>query len=119
MGRERRSLYHDKIMKNLNEDGKSSLYATAKCRYSGVTALHACAINGYKELLVALLAVGCDVRHDLHATRRVPKGHRSTAPAHPAVAVFAVVVVHSQQVVRAVAVVALARRQARGRDARP
>ena len=52
-GTGRQSKHHAEIMAKLLTDGKSSLYATAKCRHSGLTALHACAINGYLEMLVA------------------------------------------------------------------
>ena len=41
--------------------GKSSPYCSARCPWSGVTALHACAINGFLGLLKAFVEYGhCD-----------------------------------------------------------
>ena len=60
-GRERRSKYHEVVVDDVKKYGKSSLYAQARCPYSGVTALHACAINGFLGLLRALVEFGdCD-----------------------------------------------------------
>ena len=59
--RERRSAHHDAIIKDLQDKGAESEYATAACPFSGVNALHACAINGYLTLFKALVEVGrCD-----------------------------------------------------------
>ena len=59
--RERRSANHDAIVKDLEEKGAESDYAKAVCPFSGVTALHACAINGYLTLFKLLVDVGkCD-----------------------------------------------------------
>lgn len=82
-GKERRSACHEAIVDDVKKYGKSSLYAQARCpcsrggvrvppppeivhssskkRYSGVTALHACAINGYLSLMRNLVEFGhCD-----------------------------------------------------------
>ena len=60
-GRERRSKFHEVVVDDVKKYGKSSLYAQARCPYSGVTALHACAINGFLGLLRALVEFGdCD-----------------------------------------------------------
>lgn len=56
--RERRSANHARIVEDLAANGKASSYATAICPFSGVNALHACAINGYVSLLRALIEKG-------------------------------------------------------------
>jgi len=53
--KERRSVNHDKVVEHVAQYGKNSLYATAKCPHSGLTAVHACAINGYLGLLKVLV----------------------------------------------------------------
>ena len=57
-GTERRSAHHEVIVDDIKKYGKSSLYAQARCPYSGVTAVHACAINGYLGLLRAMIEFG-------------------------------------------------------------
>ena len=59
--RERKSTNHDVIVADLAENGKDSKYATAACEHTGITALHACAINGYLSLMRNLVEFGhCD-----------------------------------------------------------
>ena len=53
--RERKSVNHDKILADIEASGKDSAFAAAVCPFSGVTALHACAINGYLSLLKVLV----------------------------------------------------------------
>jgi len=48
---------HQRAFQSLEDDGANSPYATAKDS-SGWTALHACAVNGYEDLLRALIEKG-------------------------------------------------------------
>lgn len=60
-GKERRSMFHEAVIDDVKKYGKSSLYCQARCPYSGVTAVHACAINGFLSLLKAFIEFGnCD-----------------------------------------------------------
>ena len=66
------SVNHEKIVEHVTQNGKNSHYATSVCPYSGLTAVHACAINGYLGLLkvspapksfvlsVCLVCVSCE-----------------------------------------------------------
>ena len=49
---------HSKIMDSLKEKGQESPYVTAIDEESGLQAVHACAINGYFELLKAFMEHG-------------------------------------------------------------
>ena len=48
----------DKIMASLQELGAESPYATAIDESSGIHGIHACAVNGYVELLKAFMELG-------------------------------------------------------------
>lgn len=56
--RERKSLNHDTIVEDLETNGKQSRFATAVCPFSGINAMHACAINGYLSLLKVFIEKG-------------------------------------------------------------
>ena len=78
--RERKSVNHDKILADIEASGKDSAFAAAVCPFSGVTALHACAINGYLSLLkvlptvsVSLVRARGETLLSLHTTKWVTK----------------------------------------------
>tara|TARA_B110000305_G_C19222071_1_gene531048 strand:+ start:411 stop:833 length:423 start_codon:yes stop_codon:yes gene_type:complete len=50
--------YQAKILASLEELGPESPYAKVRCEESGITAVHACAVNGYTALLRALVEKG-------------------------------------------------------------
>ncbi|KAJ8613536.1 hypothetical protein CTAYLR_002154 [Chrysophaeum taylorii] len=54
----RRCPHHNKVVAHVTRYGRDSVYAIARCPYTGLSCLHACAINGYLSLLETLVTAG-------------------------------------------------------------